>query len=150
MKNTKLDCPVDFVAINEYQARWTALLVLVLTIGYLVSGYLAIPAFLAVDFFLRASKWGKYSLLGRFGKTLVRVFGAGNKPVDRAPKRFAALVGLLFTSAMTVLHGLGIATVSYVLGDILAVFALLEAAFAFCAGCYVYTLIKPLLPLKSL
>lgn len=150
MANTGLDCPVDFVTVNEYQARWAASLVLVLTIGYIVSGYLVIPAFLAVDFFLRASTWGKYSLLGQFGRVLVKAFGVGNKPVDRAPKRFAALIGLLFTTAMTALHSLGAASISYILADILAIFAFLEAVFAFCAGCHVYTLIKPLLPSKNL
>src|SRR5690606_19825937 len=97
MSNRGLDCPVDFVTINEYQVRWTALLVLVVTAGYIVSGYWFIPAFLVVDFFLRASKLGKYSLLGQLGGVLVKAFGTGNKPVDRAPKRFAAWIGLLVT-----------------------------------------------------
>src|SRR5690606_42087337 len=96
MSNTGLDCPVDFVTINEYQVRWTALLVLVLTASFIVSGYWFIPAFLVIDFFLRAFKLGKYSLLGQSGGLLVKVFGMGNKAVDRAPKRFAAWIGLLF------------------------------------------------------
>jgi len=150
MANTDLDCPVDFVTMNEYRARWTALLVLVFTAGYIVSGYWFIPAFLAIDFFLRASKLGKYSLLGQLGGVLVKTFGRGNKPVDRAPKRFAALIGLLFTSAMTILYGVGASSFSYILADILVIFAFLEAAFGFCAGCRVYAFIKPLLPAKSL
>ncbi|PPL01319.1 protein of unknown function [Parapedobacter indicus] len=150
MSNRGLDCPVDFVTMNEYQVRWTALLVLVLTAGYIVSGYWFIPAFLVVDFFLRASKLGKYSLLGQLGGVLVKAFGMGNKPVDRAPKRFAAWIGLLVTGAITMLYGVGASSISYILADILLIFAFLEAAFGFCAGCRVYTLIKPLLPSKSL
>lgn len=150
MSNRGLDCPVDFVTMNEYQVRWTALLVLVLTAGYIVSGYWFFPAFLVVDFFLRASKLGRYSLLGQLGGVLVKAFGMGNKPVDHAPKRFAAWIGLLVTGAITMLYGVGASSISYILADILLIFAFLEAAFGFCAGCRVYTLIKPLLPSKSL
>ena len=150
MSITVLDCPVDFVTINEYQVRWTALLVLVLTASFIVSGYWFIPAFLVVDFFLRASKLGKYSLLGQLGGVLVKTFRIGDKPVDRAPKRFAAWIGFIFMGSITVLHGVGASSISYILADILLIFAFLEAAFGFCAGCRVYTVIKPLLPSKSL
>src|SRR5690606_15361045 len=107
-------------------------------------------AFLVIDFFLRAFKLGKYSLLGQSGGLLVKVFGMGNKAVDRAPKRFAAWIGLFFTGAITLLYGVGASSISYILADILLFFAFLEAAFGFCVGCRVYTLIKPLLPSKSL
>lgn len=150
MENTKLNCPVDFVSVNEYRVRWTALLVLAFTVGYILSGYWILPAFLAVDFFLRAVRLETYSPLGQLGGVLVKAFGSGIKPVDRAPKRFAAWIGWLFSMIITVLYIAGAPSISFILADILCVFAFLEAAFGFCAGCRVYTFVKPMLPSKTI
>ncbi len=147
--NDTIACPVDLVTINENQARITALFVFILTVTYILTGYWLIIAFLAVDFSLRAANQGKFSVLGRVSGITVSLLGIGNKPTDRAPKRFAAAVGLLFTAAITVFHLLEVAFAPYIVADILAIFAFLEAAFAFCAGCHVYTLVRPLLPAKS-
>lgn len=145
-RNDTITCPVDLVTVNENQARMTALFVFILTLIYILTGYWLIIAFLAVDFLLRAANLGSFSVVGRVSGALVSLLGIGGKRTDRAPKRFAAMVGLLFTAAITVLHLSSVAFVPYILADILALFAFLEATFAFCAGCRVYTLIKPLLP----
>ena len=147
--NDTVTCPVDLITINENQARITALFVFILTVTYILTGYWLLIAFLAVDFSLRAANQGKFSVLGRVSGITVSLLGIGSKPTDRAPKRFAAVVGLLFTAAITLFHIFGVAFVPYILADVLAVFAFLEAALAFCAGCHVYTLVRPLLPAKS-
>ena len=61
-----MDCPVDFIKIDENKARLTAFFVLVLTIVYLCTSFWLIMAFLLVDFTLRTFNLGRYSLLGFF------------------------------------------------------------------------------------
>jgi hypothetical protein len=64
--------------------------------------------------------------------------------VDRAPKRFAAGVGFLFSLAVLVLSFTPYTLAAGVLAGILILFAGLEAFVAFCAGCYVYFFLKKL------
>lgn len=137
------------VTVDKNQTRITALFVFMLTLAYLLTGYWLLMAFLAVDFSLRAANQGKFSMLGRASGLMVSLLVMGSKPTDWAPKRFAAIVGLLFAAAITVLHLFGVSFVPYILADLLAVFAFLETVFAFCAGCHVYSLIKSLLSAKS-
>ena len=142
MEDNNLDCPVDFVPINENRARLTALFVLVLMLLYLNNGLRFILFFLFVDFTMRAFKWGQYSLLGMLSNLFIKLFKFKNKQVDRAPKRFAAGMGMAITGLMLVLLVFKAVDLAYILGVIIVVFATLESALGFCAGCYVYTFIK--------
>jgi hypothetical protein len=138
----QLDCPVDFILVNENKVRLTAFLVLILGIIFLFTRHWAIPAFLALDFFMRAAKLGRYSLLNRVGELLVKLFFISNKPVDQAPKRFAAGIGTLFCTCITLSALLHFTIVAIVLTSLILVFASLESIAGFCAGCYVYTYYK--------
>jgi len=137
--NNNLQCPVDFITINENKARVNAFFALLLVTSFLISGWLPIIAFLVIDFFMRAGKLGKYSVLGLLSDGVVRWLKLGNKPVDRAPKRFATCVGFVFCAAMFVLSLLNQFGVAQIAGGVLLIFAALEAFAGFCAGCYVYT-----------
>jgi hypothetical protein len=141
MKN-ELECPVDFVSINENKARLTAFFVLVLAVIFLFRPLWIIPAFLGVDFFIRVNNWGKYSLLGILSDAVIKQVGIKNKPTDRAPKRFAAGVGLVFSVAILIFLLLNLTIVSIALAVVIVVFAFLESFVGFCAGCYVYTILK--------
>jgi hypothetical protein len=100
-----IQCPVDFVVINENKARITAFFVLVLSTVFLVTGLWVVIVFLVLDFFLRANNWGKYSLLAILSDGVISQLKIRNKSTDRAPKKFAAGVGLLFTiGAFTLNH----------------------------------------------
>nr|WP_255480063.1 DUF4395 domain-containing protein [Mucilaginibacter sp. E4BP6] len=134
-----MDCPVDFIKINENKARLTAFFVLVLTLVYLKTGFWLIMAFLLVDFVLRATSLGKYSLLGFISDAVIKQLKIKPKLVDRAPKRFAAMVGVLFTAVILVSFILQLHVVALSLAAVLAFFAFLESFFAFCAGCYAYS-----------
>jgi len=134
-----MDCPVDFIKINENKARLTAFFVLLLTLVYLKTNLPLIIAFLFVDFALRAVNLGKYSLLSFISDAVIKQLKIKAKPVDRAPKRFAAMVGVVFTAAILVSTILHLSIVAVSLAAILSFFAFLESFFAFCAGCYVYS-----------
>ena len=137
-----IQCPVDFVLINENKSRLTAFFVLVLTIVFLATGLWIIIAFLTVDFLLRVNNWGKYSLLGILSDAVIKQLNIKNKPTDRAPKRFAAGVGLLFTVGILILYFFQLTTLVIIVAAVLAFFAFLESFIGFCAGCYVYNALK--------
>ncbi|MGZ3750327.1 MAG: DUF4395 domain-containing protein [Mucilaginibacter sp.] len=137
--NTDLHCPVDFVTINENQARLTALQVVLLTGVWIFLGYFIIPLLLTIDFFLRVYNFSKYSILNRFSIFLIKMFVIPNKPVERAPKRFAALAGFIFALSILVLSLTNITLPAKIVAALLFVFASLEAFAGFCAGCHVYS-----------
>lgn len=144
--SSNIECPVDFVTINENQAHLTAFQSLVWVIVWFFTGFMVIPACLAIDFLLRATNLGKFSPLNIISGFLVRRLSIPNRPVDRAPKRFAALVGFLFCAAILVLSLLRLAVAAEISAGVLLIFACLEAFARFCAGCYVYTFLKTLSP----
>jgi len=137
-----LDCPVDRVLINENKARMVAALVVILTLVFIITPNWIIPLFLAVDFFVRATIYGKFSLLGWMAEKLVFIFKIKNKPTDRAPKRFAAGVGFAFSVLIILSRVLNLEILFYGLSIILVLFAILESGFGLCAGCYVYSYLK--------
>jgi hypothetical protein len=134
-------CPVDFVLINENKARLTAFFVFILGVIFLVTGLWIIIAFLMFDFFLRANNWGKYSLLAILSDAIIKQLNIKNKPTDRAPKRFAAGVGLVFATGILILVLLHASILKIVVTSVLLLFAFLEAFVGFCAGCHAYSIL---------
>ena len=135
-------CPVDNVNINENKVRITAFFVLLITLVFLFTNGWLFAAFLLIDFALRAFKLGNYSPLGLLSGAVVKQLKIRNKPTDRAPKRFAALVGFLFSGLVLAALLLNLILVSQITAGVLIIFAFLEAFAGFCAGCYVYSFIK--------
>src|SRR4051812_48118992 len=91
------DCPVDFVQMNENKARLNALWVFVLVVFSFFYAAVPIFIFLAVDFFLRAFNFGKFSLLNWQSQNTIEQLNIPNKPIDQAPKRFAAGIGFILS-----------------------------------------------------
>jgi len=137
-----IQCPVDFVSINENKARLTAFFVFVLAVTFLATGLWLIPAFLTVDFLVRANNWGKFSLLAILSDAVIKQVKIKDKPTDRAPKRFAAGVGLVFAAGILVLSLFHLSTAAFIGMTVLVVFAFLESFIGFCAGCYVYSILN--------
>jgi len=144
MSNNEIQCPVDFVSMNENKARLTALFVLILGTVFLITGLWFIMAFLVIDFLLRANNLGKYSLLAILSDVFIKQLNIKNKPTDRAPKRFAAGVGLVFTIGILILTLLHLDTATLLVTIVLLLFAFLESFVGFCAGCYVYSMLQKL------
>jgi len=142
MTNDNLDCPVDFVTVDEHRVRLVAFGVLLLAIICFVNLNWGLSLFMLVDFILRAFNLNKYSPLSFIAGWLLKASGRKAKPVDRAPKRFAAFVGLAFSLAITIALLAGLLAFARIMLAILIVFAALESLAGFCAGCYVYTYLK--------
>jgi len=137
--NTSLQCPVDQILINDNKVRIIALSVFVLSTLFLITAYWPIIAYLALDFCLRTFKLGKYSPAGWLAEKLVKLFHIVNKPVDQAPKRFAAGVGLFFTVLIIFAVWFDYTLAIFILSSTLIIFSFLESFIGFCAGCFVYT-----------
>jgi hypothetical protein len=140
--NNDLECPVDFVPINENRARMVAFMVLVLAAICFATANSILASILLVDFTLRSFNLNKFSPLAIIASVLIKVLQIKNKPVDRAPKRFAAFIGLSFMVMILLALLTGFINTAKVLLTVLMMFAALESLAGFCAGCYVYTYLK--------
>ncbi|MDE1192018.1 MAG: DUF4395 domain-containing protein [Arachidicoccus sp.] len=138
MKKQISSCPVDLMAVNEHLPRIVAGEVFILAAAYIISGLWEFPAFLCIDFFLRSFKWNKYSLLSVIAKKIIQQLNINGKPVDTAPKRFAAKLGFALSVIILLLKILNIASISIYLSCVLAVFAIAESVFGYCVGCKIY------------
>jgi len=140
--NEKLDCPVDFVKVDENRVRATAFFVIIFSSLYVITGVWIIPALLLIDFALRAFNLNTYSPLAILSGVIVKQLSLKRKPVDRAPKRFAAYIGLGFLILIVITSLTNLILESKILSGVIILFASLESFVGFCAGCYVYTLIN--------
>lgn len=123
--------------VNENAARLVASGVTALAVLAFALDLPWIVAILAAGFFLRVG-WGpKFSPLARLALFVAAALWAP-KPVSGAPKRFAQGIGLAFTAGASALLFTGHAAAGWSLVGILVVCAVLEAAAAFCLGCWTY------------
>ena len=113
--------------------------------AYFVTGFALFPALLAVDFFIRAFTRLSYSPLSYLAHLFVKLMGTGEILIDKAPKVFAARIGLILTSITTLGALLHWSLLAYISGSVLVLFAFLECGLNFCMGCWVYSyLVYPL------
>ena len=132
-------CPVSTERVDENRVRATALGVVVTMGLFLMTGLWIFPAFLAIDFFIRAYTSSPFSPLSWLGGRLVRLLGTRPVWIDKAPKVFAARIGFLF-SMLTLAAALpGLDMLAFISGATLVLFAFLECGLNFCMGCWVYT-----------
>ncbi len=137
MKN--LFCPISSERMNEQVPRITALLVIVAVILAFAFNSLVIMAFVAADFFIRAFTQMKFSPLSCLAYWITQLLKLPAKPIDKAPKIFAARMGFVMSLAFAVLFAAQFSTSATVIAGVLVFFAGLEFAFAFCAGCTIYS-----------
>lgn len=125
--------------VNDYAARSTAGLVIVLAVVAIAVNHPVVYGLLALGFALRVAAGPRFSL---FGQLSVRVIAPKvwrrTKLVPGPPKRFAQTVGLAFsvTALVLSLTGFGLAA-QIVVGALIAA-AFLEFAFGLCLGCVAF------------
>jgi hypothetical protein len=97
-------------------------------------GYFA----LAADFGLRSLGYPVFSPVAQAAGLLRRALGLAGRKVNAGPKRFAALLGGLFSLGSGLALLSGFKSLGLGLAAILGVCAGLEAFFGFCLACQVY------------
>lgn len=137
MKN--LFCPVSQERINEQVTRLTALLVVITAIIAFAFNSVLLMTFIAADFYIRAFTRLRYSPLSCLAYWMTQALNLPERLIDKAPKIFAARMGFTMALAFTSLHLLQLNPASAIVAGVLVFFAGLEFAFAFCAGCTIYT-----------
>lgn len=134
-------CPVSPERIDENSVRATALGVVLIMGLFFMTGNQIFPAFLAVDFYIRAFTKLRYSPLSWLASLFVSAIGTSPVWIPKAPKVFAARIGFLLTFITTVSSLLGMPLLAVITGTTLIGFAFLECGLNFCAGCWVYTFV---------
>ncbi|MGW8313988.1 MAG: DUF4395 domain-containing protein [Bacteroidales bacterium] len=132
-------CPVSKDRVDENRVRATALGVVVIMGLFLMTGLWIFPAFLGIDFFIRAYTRSPFSPLSWLGSKLVQLLGTTPVLIDKAPKIFAARIGFIFSILTLAGAFLGLDLFTYISASTLVLFAFLECGLNFCMGCWVYT-----------
>ena len=135
----QLVCPVSNEKINENLTRLNAFFTILLVAAGFVFNSVFFPFFLLGDFFIRAFTKSKFSPVSYLSQTVAGFMHLSKKPIDKAPKIFAARLGFIMTLVIAVLFLFQLYTASLVVASVLAVFAFLEFAFGICVGCFIYT-----------
>jgi len=135
----ELICPVSNERINEYLTRLNAFFTILLVASGFYFNSVIFPVILLTDFYIRAFTRSKLSPVSYISSSLVRFLHLGKKPIDKAPKIFAARLGFVMTLAIAILFFMKLYTASMIVAGILVLFATLEFAFGICAGCFIYT-----------
>ena len=132
--------------VDDVTVRLTAAVVLVLALLALGLHQWWIYAVLAVDFTLRVTYGPKASPLAMGVQRLVRPrVGAAKRPTAGPPKRFAAGIGAVLTTAAAVLWALGVASpVVVTIGAVMIVFPALESILGICVGCRAFAVLMRL------
>jgi hypothetical protein len=124
--------------VNEYAARITAGLVVVLAVATLLTGWGWGLIALAAGFWLRVLFGPRISPLALLSVKVLAPRIGHAKLVAGPPKRFAQGIGAALTSAAVVLFFTGFQPAAWVLLGLLIVAASLEAFVGFCLGCAIF------------
>lgn len=125
--------------VNEYAARTVAGLVVILALSTLLTQSIWLAGALFYGFLARVLYGPKFSVFARLAiHVIVPFLKLGSRPTPGPPKRFAQLIGLIFSGTSIVLLYLGQIFAFQIVLGILVFFAILESALGFCAGCFVF------------
>ena len=137
-------CPISGDTRNERVIRIVAGFVLAVSAASTTQPRLiaaAILLALAADFAVRGFGHPRYSLLATLGRGVANLARLSPKPVDAAPKRFAARIGVVFALSAAIMHLVYLPVAALSVTGVLFVCATLEATIGLCVGCRVYSLL---------
>jgi len=135
-------CPISLISVDSNIARINAFYVGLIFTVYLLVQNNALIFFLILDFATRIFLKKEYSLLFILSKNTKTIMRLESIKVDGAPKRLAAIFGLVFLISIAILHFANLTLAFYIFSVILLVCIFLEVVFSYCLGCEVYHLYK--------
>jgi hypothetical protein len=141
--------PAHPFTVDETTVRGTAAFVTVFAAAILFTQLWWFAAYLVVDFFFRAFTRIKppFALSAFY---IARLAGIKPKPIYAPPKKFAALVGFVFSLTITALLLLNQNFAASAVTVVLLICAVLESVLGICVGCLVYDrLVAPFLNHKK-
>ena len=130
--------------LNEKVIRIVSGFVVIFSCIILFTHQAWLALYLAADFFCRAFTNFRPPL-ARIGWVLANFFKLEPKWIYAPPKKFAASVGFVLSTAVFISLLAGFTLVAGIIGGILVFCSVLESVFGICVGCYVYDwLVVPL------
>ena len=99
-----LVCPRSTLRTDRNVVRITGFMMAAMIALFALTGQVFFVAVIAVDYFLRASMPQRHSPFSWLACQIARLLQLDEKPIDKAPKIFAARVGFLFSLASVVLY----------------------------------------------
>lgn len=124
--------------VNEYAARITAGLVVLLSAATLLTGFGWGLGIIAAGFWLRVLFGPRISPLAQLSVKVLTPRLGKTRLVPGPPKRFAQGIGAAVSTAAAVLLAVGLAPAAWILLAVLIVAASLEAFAGFCLGCAIF------------
>ncbi|MDQ0755891.1 DUF4395 domain-containing protein [Arthrobacter sp. B3I4] len=128
--------------VNEYSARITAALVVLLSLAALLTGSGWGLAAIAAGFWLRVLFGPRISPFGVLSVKVLTPLLGRKRLVPGPPKRFAQGIGAALSTAAVIFFAAGLATAAWSLLAVLIAAASLEAFAGFCLGCAVFGLLQ--------
>jgi len=128
--------------VNEYSARITAALVVLLSLVTLLIGFGWGLAVIAAGFWLRVLFGPRISPFGILSVKVLTPWLGKKRLVPGPPKRFAQGIGAALSTTAAVLLAAGLAPAAWILLAVLIVAASLEAFAGFCLGCAIFGLLQ--------
>jgi len=95
---------------------------------------------LTLDFILRSFVI-KYSPIANFSKLLLNNFKITPKPIDAAPKMFAAKIGLIMSAILISISLLGYSNIAFYFSIFFSIPVFLETFIGYCLGCQMYSIL---------
>lgn len=143
MKNI---CPISSIIIDSNVVRLTSFLTMLLLFSGLIFNYIYL--FIFFDFFLRSTRFCS-SPLTLISKKIVKFLKLKIKPIDAAPKIFAARIGLIlsFLVLFSLYFNLNLFFYIFIIMFILAAF--LASILNYCLGCKFYSILISLKIIKQ-
>ena len=135
-------CPISLISVDSNVARINAFYVGILFTIFIVLQNSTLVLFLILDFTIRIFLNKEYSLLYMLSKKTKQLLKLESVKVDAAPKKLAALFGLVFLLAITAVHLANLTTLFYIFSAVLLACIFFEVAFSYCLGCEIYHLYK--------
>lgn len=128
--------------VNDFAARTVATGVVVMSIFYIITGWIWILIPLCFGFWARALTGPTLSPLGQIATRVVAPrISRTPRLTPGPPKRFAQTIGVAFSTTALVLALFVGANSAKVAIAPLTVAAFLEAAFGFCLGCKIFSIL---------
>ena len=141
MKQRTVDPYRDLSVVDARAPRFVQAFVGVLSLVAFLTGWWPLLALLAAQLAIGVTAGRRWCLPCLFYFEVVQPrFGEG--PIEDArPPRFANVMGVAVLGSASVAHAVGLPTLGWTLGLLVAGLALLSAATGFCVGCQVYRLL---------
>lgn len=134
------ECPFSPQTTDERVVRMTASLTVVLLLAGLFSTLKWIGLLLCFDFFIRGFTKLPISPLRRAARAQARIFRLKPKPINAAPKIYAAKIGFFMALIITIPAFAGLRPPARIVAEIMVLAAGLEAFLGICLGCHLYSL----------